>query len=549
MRKKNQILKKLNYLIVVAFLSTFLTSCDDDIADVGSIADLTPPTSNFTFEVESAAEFLKVTFSNTSTSSTDYLWDFGDGETSTELEPIHTYPAEGTYTVVLTSSDKLGVISTSTMEVTLVDPMVYIPPIKEGGFEENDLFDGTGDGRDSWRNSSLGGTIQITTDPVQEGLKAAKLTGDPSSKRIGYQLLTVSPNTVYELTFYYTMKNDQTGGFLTVSILDGPVTSHAEALSSTIGTVTVRDQSDPDTYVKETVAFDSGSNTEVAIYFFNEGSVETRLDNFSMDLGSGTVPPVSSFSFEVDSTAYNTINFTNTSSNATSYSWSFGDGNSSLLENPTHTFTTDGTYTVRLTARNSEGESSSSTAEIEIKMPSPYNITNPSFDDEPVRDDNRIAWRNSALEADADNFFGSSDYVMQTSSTARTGAVAGKLPTVENSSKPRRWIYQAITVAPNKNYVIKGWIRNKAAAVGSTVTFEIYDAPFNTASTIGNSANILSSQVFNASTGHDTDVWTEATITFNSGSSSEVVLFMTNDPTLTTTDSESFFDDFSIEEL
>ena len=44
-----------------------------------------------------------------------------------------------------------------------------------------------------------------------------------------------------------------------------------------------------------------------------------------------------------------TINFSNAGSGATSYSWSFGDGTSSTLGSPSHTYTTAGTYTVILT--------------------------------------------------------------------------------------------------------------------------------------------------------------------------------------------------------
>ncbi len=45
-----------------------------------------------------------------------------------------------------------------------------------------------------------------------------------------------------------------------------------------------------------------------------------------------------------------TITFTNTSENAVSYSWDFGDGNTSVEENPVHTYTEDGAYEVNLTA-------------------------------------------------------------------------------------------------------------------------------------------------------------------------------------------------------
>lgn len=50
-----------------------------------------------------------------------------------------------------------------------------------------------------------------------------------------------------------------------------------------------------------------------------------------------------------------TITFTNTSSNAISYSWDFGDGNTSTLESPSNNYTSPGTWSVTLVATNSAG--------------------------------------------------------------------------------------------------------------------------------------------------------------------------------------------------
>ena len=56
-----------------------------------------------------SAEDLTVTFTNTSADADGdaltHSWDFGDGGTSTEESPTHTYADEGTYTVSLTASD------------------------------------------------------------------------------------------------------------------------------------------------------------------------------------------------------------------------------------------------------------------------------------------------------------------------------------------------------------------------------------------------------------------------------------------------------------
>ena len=50
-----------------------------------------------------------------------------------------------------------------------------------------------------------------------------------------------------------------------------------------------------------------------------------------------------------------TINFTNASTTAVSYLWNFGDGNTSTLENPTHTYQNRGSYSVSLTITTANG--------------------------------------------------------------------------------------------------------------------------------------------------------------------------------------------------
>ncbi len=57
--------------------------------------------------------------------------------------------------------------------------------------------------------------------------------------------------------------------------------------------------------------------------------------------------PIAEFSFSGNEY---TVDFTNNSANATSYQWDFGDGSTSSENNPIHTYSTAGTYTVSLTA-------------------------------------------------------------------------------------------------------------------------------------------------------------------------------------------------------
>jgi PKD repeat protein len=48
-----------------------------------------------------------------------YLWDFGDGSTSTEANPIHVYTAVGNYTAVLKVTDNYGYIGSTSLPVTV----------------------------------------------------------------------------------------------------------------------------------------------------------------------------------------------------------------------------------------------------------------------------------------------------------------------------------------------------------------------------------------------------------------------------------------------
>jgi len=86
-----------------------------------------------------------------------YLWDFGDGNTSTEQNPTHQYPNGGTFQVSLTVTDARGVSGTVTKTITVEGPPPPTPndpPV--AAFTVNKT------------TASLGETLQFTdqsTDP------------------------------------------------------------------------------------------------------------------------------------------------------------------------------------------------------------------------------------------------------------------------------------------------------------------------------------------------------------------------------------------------
>jgi len=275
--------KTLITFVSVLGLLTVNSGCEEDLPAAGSLVDETPPSALFSY-TQGENNYLSVTFTNESVSATDYTWDFGDGNISTEKEPTNIYSGDGDYTVSLTASDKLGATSNYSATISLVEPdEPFAPVILEAGFEDGSsgsevCGDGNMDGRDCWRNSALGGVIQITQSPVFEGLQSAKLP--TSNDRIGYQLITVEADTDYILSFYYTLKTSPAGA-VTVSVLNGPVNDPADIAAATIISGSYSDQTDDSQYIRETLNFNSGSSTQIAIYFYTT-DVEARLDNFTI---------------------------------------------------------------------------------------------------------------------------------------------------------------------------------------------------------------------------------------------------------------------------
>lgn len=75
------------------------------------------PTANFTTQVAD----LNVTFTNTSQNATTYAWDFGDGTTSSVVDPTHEYTQPGSYQVKLTSTNACRSVEKITKVLTVLN--------------------------------------------------------------------------------------------------------------------------------------------------------------------------------------------------------------------------------------------------------------------------------------------------------------------------------------------------------------------------------------------------------------------------------------------
>ena len=106
-----------------------------------------PPTADFTGAPTTLLERESVTFTNNSQYAATYLWNFGDGETSTEMNPVHTYMTPGTYTVTLRVENSLGNDTKTRTNYITVNPNTN-PPVADFAASETEV--------------NIGGTVTFT---------------------------------------------------------------------------------------------------------------------------------------------------------------------------------------------------------------------------------------------------------------------------------------------------------------------------------------------------------------------------------------------------
>ena len=120
-----------------------LTAANADGATASKEAQVTTasgaPKAYFTFaaQTDRAGNFgLTVDFDATASENASSIsWDFGDGESSTEFKPVHTFPEYKTYTVKATVSNKDGDSDTYSADVEVI---AYNELLKGGSMEEDD---------------------------------------------------------------------------------------------------------------------------------------------------------------------------------------------------------------------------------------------------------------------------------------------------------------------------------------------------------------------------------------------------------------------------
>ncbi|MEN6518632.1 MAG: NosD domain-containing protein [Methanospirillum sp.] len=322
-----------------------------------------PPGADFTtdgYSVQSPP--MQVTFKDLSVGNpTTWRWDFGDGSTSTAQNPVHSYATPGKFTVSLTVTNGAGSDTksrTGFVEVRGAYHDHHIPARIEAeeydyGGQSVAYYDSTDGNTGGWsgRNddvdiSSSSGTTYITQTEANEWLE-----------------YTVRADAAGTYRFLGYVRSYYSGRTIMVSIDYGTPT-----------TLIVPNTAGSWTPVETQLAVPAG--THVLHLEFGGNDVDLDAVEFV-----GAAPVAGFTAVPTTGTAPLWVQFTDTSSGSpTLWSWSFGDGYTSTLRSPSHTYASAGTYTVSLTVWNAAGQSDTETKSglITANPPPPPAITSVS---------------------------------------------------------------------------------------------------------------------------------------------------------------------------
>ena len=176
-------------ILFLSLLALSFSGCDDD----DEAANLPTIMAGFTQTLVQGTG--TVSFINTSENADSFVWDFGDGTTSTEINPIHAYGESGTFTASLTASNSAG--ASSTFEDELVIAITTgEPPMSD--FDSGLLVNGDFEaGVDPW----IGNAANVVTDGGNSFNQAdVETAGNPFDVNLS-QVVELVQGTNYILTF------------------------------------------------------------------------------------------------------------------------------------------------------------------------------------------------------------------------------------------------------------------------------------------------------------------------------------------------------------
>jgi uncharacterized repeat protein (TIGR01451 family) len=394
-----------------------------------------PPVAGFTFEPAEpfVGDLVEFTNTTTGTEPIEYLWDFGDGATSTAVNPTHVYTEAGTYMVTLHAENEYGE-DTFTADIVVQEEVITygvsltvdedeldgmpgtmamfdlrvtnegsVPDTFELYFEDNDweveLSTDMTPVLDPGEWVDINAMVYIPADAMAGDwdtvMVYAVSMGEP--EHWDNAMLKTTTMAVYGLELEadmeekYGLPGDLVVFELTLTNLGNAPDTFKLMLEGSGWGAALSDTE---------VELEAGASAEVAVSVQIPADAEDgEQDSFTVLAASQSddqlsaqveltvtaveeMPPgeapVASFTISPEVPLIGqVVQFTNTTvgTEPITYLWTFGDGATSTEKHPTHVYTEDGAHTVTLAATNAYGTHSVTAVIVVGDLPSEPNLT------------------------------------------------------------------------------------------------------------------------------------------------------------------------------
>jgi PKD repeat protein len=314
-----------------------------DYIEVGA-----PPSALFTFTKDQ----LVFDFTNQSTNANSYLWDFGDNQTSTEVNPSHEYAQDGAFTVTLTASNDCGDIS-YTFEVNAsAIPTAGIGSNITEGCEpfEVQFMDLSSGNVETWSWTFEGGT------PLNSSEENPLITYDvPGTYPVSLTVSNEAGSDEITIEDYIVVNTIPTSKF-DFNINGNVVNFNNLSLNATSYLWTYGPGA-TSTLTSPAISFPQDGTYEVTLEAFNG----CGFDEYTLTVEITAFPNAGvSSSTNIGCQPFEVSFFDNSTDDATSWKWEFPGGvpESSTEQNPVVSYSEPGFYNVSLEATNEVGSNS-----------------------------------------------------------------------------------------------------------------------------------------------------------------------------------------------
>lgn len=331
----------------VQMIASTIYGCNDTA--FSTIIIDTVPTAEFTASTECLGFITQ--FTNSSIGSIiDWNWNFGDGSPAgTTIDPGHLYPANGTYNASLIVTNVFGCTNSITHPV-------LVNPVPVASFSNNTACLG----------QTTNFTDQTTGSPINWIWDFGDSTAVSNTQHPTHTYSTAGSYNVTLIAFGGSGCSDTISSIVSVNQIPTAAFTFASVCTNDTVFFSSTSTGGPTTYVWDFGdGFISNTNNVSPTHVYTlAGTYNVVLTaGYSTGCTNSTTIPVTAYPLTIPAFTSTTpcLNdssaFTDATTNAPSqWIWNFGDGGPvSTMQNPTHLYTSPGTYQVELITENSFG--------------------------------------------------------------------------------------------------------------------------------------------------------------------------------------------------